>query len=121
MNDLLHILLGAALVSTGVLAGALADRIRGLRIERIERRQAPQPRQHESSWPIPDKRRGQEVLKIQAPPSRDAADVIAALVASGYKKSVASEAAMRCTAAERASIESWTRAALRNCAQGASS
>lgn len=110
MNDLLHILLGAALVSTGVFASALADRIRGLR---VERRQAPQPRQHEASVPISAKAQG-----AVAPTSRDATDVIAALCAAGYLKSVATEAAMRCTAAERTSIEHWVRAALRNCTQG---
>jgi hypothetical protein len=117
MNDLLHILLGAALVSTGVFASALADRIRGLR---IERRQAPQPRQalqpYESSWPIPAKARG--AIAPTARDTTDVADVIAALCAAGYLKSVATAAAQRCTAAERTSIELWVRAALRNCAHG---
>jgi Holliday junction resolvasome RuvABC DNA-binding subunit len=53
--------------------------------------------------------------KVQA--STDgSADVIAALVQAGYKKPEAAEATWGCSAAERATIERWTGAALRRCA-----
>jgi hypothetical protein len=45
-------------------------------------------------------------------------DVVAALVAAGYKKQMAAEATWACGAAERATVEDWTRAALRRCARG---
>lgn len=48
----------------------------------------------------------------------EGAIVIAALVAAGYKKQVATEATWACNAAERATAESWTAAALRRCALG---
>jgi hypothetical protein len=48
-------------------------------------------------------------------------DVIAALVAAGYKKPIATEATWACTADERATIERWTAAALRRCARGGAS
>jgi hypothetical protein len=58
--------------------------------------------------------------KPHAPrPSTDGAeDVVAALVAAGYKKQIAADAALACSGAERATIEDWTRAALRRCARG---
>jgi len=45
-------------------------------------------------------------------------DVIAALVAAGHKKQVATEAVWGCSAAERATVEDWARASLRRCARG---
>jgi hypothetical protein len=55
-----------------------------------------------------------------AKPDGGGEDVIAALIAAGYKKPVASDAAWACTSAERATIEAWTCAALRRCARGGS-
>lgn len=50
-----------------------------------------------------------------------AEDVIAALVAAGYKKPIATEATWACQGHERATIEGWTVAALRRCGKGAAS
>lgn len=121
----LHMLFGAALVAIGVLSAALADRIRGLRISRdglragrakIDPTVIPVAEPAELVRPAVARRaaRGSE----PKPQADGSDDVIAALVASGYKKHVASEAAWACTAADRATIESWTRAALRAAARG---
>jgi len=132
----LSMLLGAALVAIGVLAAALADRVRGLRVsreaaprERASRATIAQPQR--SAIPVVE---AEELLrsvpvavtKPRAPrtePKVPASieggdDVIAALVASGYKKPVATEATWACTSAERATVEGWTTAALRRCARG---
>ena len=45
-------------------------------------------------------------------------DVIAALVATGYKRPIAAQATWACDDAERMTIELWTAAALRRCGQG---
>jgi hypothetical protein len=45
-------------------------------------------------------------------------DVIAALVATGYKRPIATQATWACEEAERVTIELWTAAALRRCGQG---
>lgn len=44
-------------------------------------------------------------------------DVIAALVATGYKRPIATQATWACEEAERVTIELWTAAALRRCGQ----
>src|SRR4029077_12702423 len=110
-----------------------ADRIRGIKAWRVaseprlaqERAAAPREsaiakgQQHiEGTRPKPEPWNVTLKPHVQRAMSEE---VIAALVAAGYKKATASEAAFLCTENERASIESWTRAALRNCAQGASS
>ena len=135
----LSMLFGAALVALGVLAAALADRIRGLRIARDAREAAPRERvSRATSVPAPPARPAIPVVEHaellrSTPPKPPRApraepkvaaspeggdDVIAALVASGYKKPVATEAAWACSAAERATVEGWTAAALRRCARG---
>jgi hypothetical protein len=48
-------------------------------------------------------------------------DVIAALVAAGYKKPIATEATWACGVAERATIEGWAASALRRCGRGGAS
>jgi hypothetical protein len=117
-SNVLPMLFGAALVAIGVLAGALADRIRGLRISRDRAINAPRAAiQVVESEPKPK--------RAVVPPSlakmESAADtVIAALVAAGYKKSIAAEAVWGCGATDRASIEDWTRAALRRASGGMS-
>ena len=136
----LSMLFGAALVALGVLAAALADRIRGLRIARDAREAVPRERaSRASSVPAQPPRavipvvEHTELLRPAAPkqPPRTPRaepkvaasaeggdDVIAALVASGYKKPVATEAAWACSAGERATVESWVASALRRCARG---
>lgn len=121
MIDVLHMLFGAALVASGVFAAALADRIRGLRVSR-ELPIRARARTISESRELPTR----PIEVVEPKPVKDAAqrldstanDVIAALVAAGYKKAIAAEAAWSCTAAERATIENWTRAALRRCARG---
>lgn len=134
---ILNALFGAALVAIGVLAAALADRIRGLRVSRD--RATATARTTPSRAPI-------EVIaaEIEPAPPRAASkskaaggepraevrwdaghkaqamayDVIAALIAAGYKKSIAEEAVWGCNAAERATVETWAASALRRCARG---
>lgn len=126
-DAVLYMLFGAALVAIGVLATALADRIRGLRVSRD--RAVPAPRTAHSRAPI-------EVIEAEVEPTSPRAaskpkapnaepqaqamadDVITALVATGYKRPIAARATWSCSASDRATIESWTRAALR-CAKGA--
>lgn len=133
MQNTLFMLLGAALVAVGVLAAALADRIRGLRVsrdaaprERASR--APSTPAHSArtaipvieSAELPPTPPKQPKLPRTAPKdaSADGDDVIAALIASGYKKPIATEATWACSAAERATVEGWTASALRRCARG---
>lgn len=136
MIDLAHLVLGATLVAIGVLAAALADRIRGIRLTR----EVYKPRTHVSqrratgstAEPIhmiepavlsrasssSKARKPQRESTMQAG-SEGAEDVVAALIAAGYKKQLATDAVLGCCGSERATLEDWTRAALR-CARGLS-
>jgi len=130
LNSVLTMLLGAAFVAIGVLAAALADRIRGLKIaregqphERASRARAAIPVVESAELPraTPAPAKPLRTLPKPAAAPEGGEEVIAALVASGYKKPIATEAAWACTAAERATIEGWTASALRRCArEGAS-
>jgi hypothetical protein len=134
LSSILFMLAGAAIFALGTLTSALADRIRGIKLVRD-----PQPRERTSRTPsAPAVAASLPVIEYAKPipvaaptpkptraPSKPAApdggeDVIAALVASGYKKPIATEAAWACTAAERATAEAWVAAALRKCARGVS-
>ena len=136
--NILSMLLGAALVALGVIAAALADRIRGLRISRDARDTIPRERVSRApsvpaqparaAFPViehaellrgtPKQPRGARAEPKVAASAEGGDDVIAALVASGYKKSIATEAAWACSAGERATVEGWTASALRRCARG---
>ena len=129
MANFLYMLFGAALVALGVLAAALADRIRGLRVSRETaprenvRRHTVIPvvepvELHRATPAVPAKpqRAPRAESKVQSADGAD--DVIAALIGAGYKKPIATEATWACSAAERATIENWTGAALRRCARG---
>lgn len=135
LSNVLPMLLGAALVAVGVLAAALADRIRGLRVSRevAPRERASRAQGAPAAISVVDPGdllRAAPAAAPAKPPraqraeSRSAAsaeggeDVIAALVAAGYKRPIATEATWACGAGERASIEGWTRAALMRCARG---
>ena len=138
---ILNMLFGAALVALGVLAAALADRIRGLRVARRD----AEPRERASRPPsVPAQGRPPfvtahaartvipvvetaELLRATSPKQPRAPraepkaasteggdDVIAALIASGFKKPIATEATWACNAAERATVEGWTASALRH-------
>ena len=116
-TTVLGMLFGATLVAIGVLAAALANRIRGLRATRQadraprSARPAPAPIEVVEAELVPEPARGSGIRDM-------AKDVVAALVASGYKKLIATAAVDACTSAERATIEQWTRAALRRAARG---
>jgi hypothetical protein len=109
MTDVLHMFLGALLVSIGMLASAVADRIRQLRSTTLRSSEREPRAPRIAPTPTP------------APALDDSNDVVAALVAAGYKKVVAAQAVAACTSREQATPESWTAAALRRCAQGGAS
>lgn len=123
-GDVLFVLLGAGLVMAGFLGSALADRIRGVpRASRETRRSGA------GSWslvvqspsepaPPPKARRTTTPRTSSASGDPGGDDVIAALVAAGYKKALATEATWSCETSDRATIEAWTRAALRRCSRG---
>ena len=133
-TSVLYMLLGALLVTAGVLVSALADRVRGLRSSR----EAQAPRERASRAPSqPAARQAIQVeeaadlpraaavkpraprVEPKAPANMDGGDeVIAALKAAGYKQAIAAEATWACSQAERATLEGWTASALRRCARG---
>jgi hypothetical protein len=122
LNSVLFMLFGAALVAGGVLASALADRIRNLRVMReAAPRQSRAPSapitiEEPAELPRPKLPRTPQPKPSLA--TEGGEDVIAALIASGFKKPIATEAAWACTAPERATVETWTMHALRRCARG---
>lgn len=128
--DLMFILLGAGLLSLGVLSGALADRIRGIRLMRAvtrEARETPPREAQRVREPAEQPKRAERVPPTPAasPPRGTpiphnagmAADVIAALVNAGYRKSAAAQAASACTPSEQMSLSGWVLAALRRCSR----
>lgn len=133
-TSVLYMLLGALLVTAGVLVSALADRVRGLRSsrgaeaprERASRVQnqpgARQAIQVEEVGELPRaaavKPRAPRVEPKAAASTEGGDEVIAALKAAGYKQAVAAEATWACSQAERATLEGWTASALRRCARG---
>jgi hypothetical protein len=134
LSNILFMLLGAALVAAGMLSSALADRIRGVKIVREAQPRAG--RQSTSAATAVEVRAVSAVAataELRATPAKairaradlkpvaateGGEDVIAALVGSGYKRPIATEATWACTAAERATVEVWTASALRRCARG---
>lgn len=102
MLHLADILLGAALVATGVLAAAIADRIRG-----IGRAPASRPRATRRDIPTVAEATEHEVVD--------------ALVAAGYSKRAAAAAVAGCSPEQRETIERWTGSALRRLATGVAS
>jgi hypothetical protein len=123
LSNVLNILLGAALVAVGVLVAALAERIRGARAARevplrASRVQAPATTR---AAVIPVVEPAPARAQKPSAPAGGGEDVIAALVAAGYKKPTATEAAWACGDAERETIEGWTAAALRRCVRGGAS
>ena len=136
MQPTLSMLLGAALVALGVLASALADRIRGLRPVPQARETSPltsRARPLRASVPVVEtsdliqpaaprplqgRLRAEPKPPTSLPRDERGEDVIAALVAAGYKKPIATEAAWACSTTDRTTVERWTAAALRRCARG---
>lgn len=143
LNNVLFILLGAGLVTVGFLAAALAERIRGVRGMKTSERPEEQARRAPRPSMLPTEPAGMprtptvmRNLPTRKPPltvdepavtrtpraphqtPSPGEDVIAALIAAGYKRTVASEATWACDTAERATIEHWTASALRRCGRG---
>ena len=119
MTQALYMLLGGSLVCLGVIAQAVADRIRGIRAADRQRKPVALAGDGDGAA-LPLRAREEPSARERAPAATAMAkDVIAALVSAGFKKAQASEAAWGCTAAERATLEDWTGAALRRCAKGA--
>lgn len=135
LNNVLFLLLGAGLVSIGFLATALAERIRGHHVPRemeTEPRLKSNRAQRVTVIPVSAPAEAAETLhptstarspraartEPKAITNEDGSDVIAALMAAGYKKPVATAATWACSVAERTTIEGWTTAALRRCALG---
>jgi hypothetical protein len=116
MTSPAQMLFGAALVVLGVLAAALADRLRGDHVRRrvaIPRARVGRPQ----DLNLNRERAPRDALNSLN--ANGATDVIAALTAAGYKKSAAAAATLSCGVNERLTVEDWTRAALRRCANGA--
>jgi hypothetical protein len=132
-----QILLGSLLVVLGMFASAVADRIRGLRarlsalpfaqpeplVARQPNRRIPRPfippgPPIASAPPIHGAAPPQVMAAIKSKKSPDeimADDVLSALVAAGYTKRIAETAVKACIGDERATTETWVRAALRRC------
>lgn len=135
LSNILFMLFGAALVAAGVLSSALADRIRDVKIvreaqprERASRAQSTPAVVAVEAVPVVTPAELPRATPMKARPRADlkpvaategGEDVIAALVGAGYKRPIATEATWGCSAAERATVESWTASALRRCARGA--
>jgi hypothetical protein len=145
LNNVLFMLLGTGLVTVGFLAAAYAERIRGARAMKILERPTTRPQEQQASRPSStiepaamsharssahremtnapaEMPRTPTITRIsratrQAPPS-PGDEVVAALIAAGYKRTIAAEATWACGEAERTTIENWTVSALRRCAQG---
>jgi len=93
--NVLSMLFGAALVALGVIAAGVADRIRGIRVQR-----ASSPRIAKRDF---------------TPPARATAmgrDVADALTGAGYTTAEAEIATNAVPASQRSTLESWTRGAL---------
>jgi hypothetical protein len=130
LSNVLFILLGAALASVGFLTAALTERIRN---PHPARGTAPRTRTNRSQEttviPViaPTPRTASPTIAPSTPQRPEpranmegGSDVINALIQAGYPRRTATGATWACEAAERASLESWTVAALRRCAQGVS-
>lgn len=103
--DAVSMINGALLVVIGVIAGAIADRIRGKRSEpraSTPRTKAAPSEQFPASFATPS----------LATPGTLARDVVRALVTAGYSKPEANAAMNAAPYSARSTLESWTRAAL---------
>jgi hypothetical protein len=129
-------LLGGLLVALGVVAGAVADRIRAgrHRVPAVAPARARVARGTRAdtkvgvgvgvgpataAWVVPgepsnDERRDRlyENPNLIERQKLIGSDVVTALTTAGYKRGLAKEATRGCSKAERASLEDWTRAAL---------
>lgn len=107
IEHILYLSIGAIFATFGVLAGALADRIRHGRARRAARDN--RPRDHVAKL-------ARDVITKESATDRMRSDVVLTLTCSGYTKAEAGQAADACHGSERSTIEAWTRAALRRLA-----
>lgn len=117
LHDILTLLLGAALVSIGVLAGGLADRIRGMRFERRMGAAPMLPRPAATTAKTPRAARAPHAQRQSIPLAESGSKklgegVMAFLTNAGYTKSEAAMAVSSTPDSERNTMESWMRAAL---------
>lgn len=118
LHDALLLVLGAVLVSGGVMTAAAADRVRNLRISRTPRATVvPDAADLVPTEPASPRARGSRpgvsVAALHAE-ATGRADVVHALHGAGFKeKGLAERMTDACSQAERESIATWTRAALR--------
>jgi hypothetical protein len=127
-------LLGGLLVALGVVAGAVADRIRAgrhrvpavapararvARGTRADTRVGVGVGPATAAWVVPgepsnDEHRDRlyENPNLIERQKLIGSDVVTALTTAGYKRGLAKEATWGCSKTERASLEDWTRAAL---------
>lgn len=120
LHDLLTLLIGAALVSIGVVAGGVADRIRGLRMER--RAVAPYlPRASTTAKVVraaaPTPPATPRAVRARAPSEPDTSKqmgetVIGLLVNTGYKKAESAMAVASVPDIQRVTLDAWVRAAI---------
>ena len=129
LSNVLFILLGAALASVGFLTAALTERIRNHPARGTAPRTRTKSSQETTVIPViaPTPRIASSAIAPSTPQRPEpranmegGSDVINALIQAGYPRRTATGATWACEAAERASLESWTVAALRRCAQGVS-
>jgi hypothetical protein len=121
MTNVLYALLGGALVVFGILAAAVADRVRGIKAPITRERSSVAKERLPAAVAIPTRDTGPRAAQEPTMAALMEQDVVAALVASGYKRAVAADAARGCATADRLTIESWTAAALRRAGKGAPS
>lgn len=123
MSNILPMLFGAFLVAIGVVASALADRIRGLRFRTHVPRFLPKDEADVAELaPAPRRPRGTPADGVPAQPAPRASkhrdQVVAALTSAGYGKAAAANAADACPGGDRGTAEKWASAALRKLARG---
>ena len=110
LQNVLMMGLGAVLVSLGVIAGSIADRIRG------HRRADATPRDR-ATTATPRRARAELVLSPDVKPVPQLAEVREALTGMGFKRPVADAAAAeaRRRIGDGAPLETWIREALKHC------
>ena len=101
-------LLGATLVAIGILAGAVADKIRRLRTDGPRRERGQRDRSERR--PARSAEPGQMTATGR--------HVAATIAAAGFPKRRAQAAVEECPDVERDTVERWTRAALQRCMTG---
>lgn len=135
LHDVLILLAGGALVALGVFAGGVADRIRHPRAPSPANARSARTRDKRAGGEggefqaskaagahVIQGTKAQEIAynpeRVNCAPQTSAtekmaADVARALVTAGYDKQTAQIAVAACAGSERATLEAWTRAALR--------